>query len=298
MRKLQLKGVWAPVLTPFCKDHSVNFAEYERLVHFILSQGVHGVFIGGTTGEFVNLTIEERQNMLLAARRGAGNNGNILYNVTAMNLEDMHRLMEWGKENGADAFSVTAPYYHRYDSRALVEYFKTVARLAENIPVYLYNMSGMTNNPITTSILKGAVECCENICGIKDSSMDFMTLLEYREAIQKENFQIVTGNDAQLYYALCAGADGGIIAVASVFPEICVKIWEDYQAENFESARYYQNKVMQVRNLFRSIMPVMSHKRALELRGFEMGEGRFPFRSLTEEEKQKIDKTIQEIGIL
>ena len=296
MEQMHLNGVWAPALTPFYEDGSVNTSEYERLVRFLLGQGLNGVFVGGTTGEFVNLTVEERQTLLAAARSGARDAGGVLFNVTAMNLRDVQRLMDFGRTHGADAFSVTAPYYHRYDAAALTEYFCTLAMLAEGMPFYLYNMSGMTNNPVTTSILREVSRRCPNVRGIKDSSMDFLTLQEYRAALP--DLEIVTGNDAQLYYALCAGAQGGIIAVSSAFPKLCAGIFEAYQAGDFMLARSRQEKVMQVRRLFRSVMPVMAHKYALQLQGFSMGPGRFPFRSLTETEKKVLCDGLQKLALL
>ena len=56
-----LRGISAPQLTPFREDGSINYGEYTRLTQFITDAGVHGVFVCGTTGEFVNLTLEERK---------------------------------------------------------------------------------------------------------------------------------------------------------------------------------------------------------------------------------------------
>ena len=62
-----LRGISAPQLTPFREDGSINYGEYTRLTQFITDAGVHGVFVCGTTGEFVNLTLEERKRLLTAA---------------------------------------------------------------------------------------------------------------------------------------------------------------------------------------------------------------------------------------
>lgn len=298
MEAFALKGVWAPLLTPYSPSGEINESEYRRLTEYVLDNGMQGVFVGGTTGEFVNLTIEERQTLLSAAAQVAAP-GQLLYNITAMNLRDMRRLAEWGRNHGAGAFSVTAPYYHKYDAASLIEYFCTVAQLAGDMPLYLYNMSGMTNNPITPAILRTVTERCPNVRGIKDSSMDFMTLLDYQVALQGcEGFEIVTGNDAQVYYALCAGAAGGIIAVASVFPRISSEIWSAWQAGEREKAREAQNKVLSARQAFRSVMPVMAHKYALELQGFTMGKARFPFRDLFPEEKKTLARELHSAGLL
>ncbi|MFR3923332.1 MAG: dihydrodipicolinate synthase family protein [Dysosmobacter welbionis] len=54
------------------EDGSINYGEYTRLTQFITDAGVHGVFVCGTTGEFVNLTLEERKRLLTAAVREQG----------------------------------------------------------------------------------------------------------------------------------------------------------------------------------------------------------------------------------
>lgn len=293
-----LQGVWAPLLTPYDEAGAVCEAEYRRLTAFALDQGLQGVFVGGTSGEFVNLTIEERQTLLTAAA-GAADPSRLLYNVTAMNLRDMRRLMDWGRTHGAGAFSVTAPYYHKYDTAALTRYFCTVAQMAGDMPLYLYNMSGMTNNPITPGILKEVADRCPNVRGIKDSSMDFMTLLDYQTALaDKPDFEIVTGNDAQVYYALCAGAAGGIIATAGVFPAVSAGIWQAWQAGRPDQAREAQRQVSAARQLFRSVMPVMAHKYALELQGFSLGAARFPFRDLLPAEKETLARGLRDAGLL
>lgn len=288
-----MRGISAPVVTPFCEDGSINFEEYERLVAFATDNGVHGIFVGGTTGEFVNLTLEERKMLLTAARRGAKPKTPLMFNVTAMNLHDLRILLDWAGECAAQAVSITAPYYHGYDHKALVAYFQTVSEMANGQPLYLYNMVAMTHNPITPAVLSEVARTCPNIRGIKDSSMDFMVLLGYQCAVQDADFEIITGNDAQVLTALQAQAAGGVIAVAGVFPALCVKIWNAFEAGDLQSARQAQKTVLRLREMFREVMPIMSHKKALELQGFHMGPARFPLRDLTAEESEKVERALR-----
>lgn len=297
-KSITMRGITAPVLTPFRQDGTINYEEYERLNRFITENGVDGVFVCGTTGEFVNLTIQERKRLLSAAMESIKPGTNVLFNATAMNLEDTKELLDWSATCGASAVSFTAPYYNRYDEKALISYFQKTAQLAGEQTVYLYNMVGMTHNPITPAVLKAVVKSCPNVRGIKDSSMDFMVLLNYQCVIEDDSFEIITGNDAQVLTALQAGAAGGVIAVASVFPSLCAEIWDKYQKGDLEGSREAQTKVLKLRELFRAVMPVMSHKKALELQGFQMGPARFPFRDLTEEESSRVETTIRGLGLL
>lgn len=293
-----MRGISAPVLTPFCKDGTVNYEEYTRLIAYITKNGVQGIFVCGTTGEFINLTIEERKKLLAAAKKGAEPGTKIMFNTTAMNLRDMQELFDWSEECGADCVSVTAPYYHSYDQAALVAYFQKASELAKNQPLYLYNMASMTNNPITHATLNAVVESCPNVKGIKDSSMDFMVLLNYQNTVTRPDLEIITGNDAQVLPALQAGAAGGLIAVAGVFPKLSMEIWDGFCQDDLERARRAQSKVLSLRELYRGIMPIMSHKKTLELLGFHMGPARFPFRELTAGEASTVETTVRSLGLL
>lgn len=288
-----LRGMSAPLLTPYLDDGNVNYEEYERLTKFVTDAGVRGIFVGGTSGEFVNLTIDERKKLLTAALKGAKSASSVMFNATAMNLKDMKDLFDWAKSEGAQAASVTAPYYHRYDEKALVSYFKKVSELSGDLPLYLYNMPGMTNNKITPYVLQAVSDGCSNVRGLKDSSMDFLNFQEYQILDLPENFELITGNDAQVLPVLQSGGAGGVIAMADVYPELCQSIWDNFMNGDLKSAQIAQTKVLKLRDLVRSIMPIMSHKKMLELQGFHMGPARFPFRELTAEECELIKEGIQ-----
>lgn len=294
-----MRGISAPQLTPVKADGSVDYDRYAALSARLAKGGVQGIFICGTTGEFVNLTAEERKNLLPAARAGAGKGVRLMYNVTALNLSELRMYIDWAKKQGADCLSVTPPYYHGYDAKALISYFTTVANMAEGMPVYLYNIPVMAKNPITPAILSAVCESCGNVQGLKDSSMDFQTFLDFRLAMQdKPEFELITGNDAQVLATLQYGGAGGVIAMAGVFPELCESIYTLWNEGRVEEARKAQDTVLQLRSLVRRVMPIMAHKEILRLTGFEMGPARFPLRDLNESERAEVRATLESLQLL
>lgn len=297
-RTILFPGISAPQLTPFLDNGEVNYDEYTRLTSFLVKGGVKGVFVCGTTGEFANLTIEERKKLLKAAKKGADAPCRILYNITALNLRDVRELVSWAKEQGADGVSLTAPYYHSYDARALISYFTAISELADPLPVYLYNIPSMVHNVITPEILEQVCRSCGNVWGIKDSSMDFMTFLNFQMAEVQNPLEILTGNDAQVLTALQAGGSGAVIAMAGVFPELCCSIYENYKNGNTDRAREVQNTVLKLRELVRGTIPVTAHKEMLMMQGFSMGKARFPFRDLTEKERERIRTQVTALGLV
>lgn len=297
-KTILFSGISAPQLTPFYDDGEVNYTEYTRLTRFLAEGGVKGIFVCGTTGEFANLTIEERKRLLTAAKEGAGTECRILYNITALNLKDIEDLIAWAKQEGVDAVSITAPYYHGYDQIALTDYFIKVSEMAAPLPVYLYNIPSMVHNTISSEILEAVCGTCGNVRGIKDSSMDFMTFLKFQMAAPDKDFEILTGNDAQVLTALQAGGGGAVIALAGVFPKLCTTIYDCFQGGDLEGARMAQETILKLRDLVRGTIPVTAHKEMLRMQGFAMGKARFPFRELTETEQNKIRETVQKLGVL
>lgn len=292
-----LKGIFAPLLTPYDKDGTVNYQTYTKLAKYVTENGVAGVFVCGTTGEFVNLTLEEREGLLDAALKGVKPGTVVMNNITAFNLKDVQWLIDMTKEHGVNSVSITAPVFHHYDAAALIKYFIKIGQMTKGLNYALYNIPGFTHNPITPNILKAVKAKCENLFGVKDSSMDYMTFLNYQLAIPK-NFEIVTGNDAQVLTSLMAGADGAIIAAANVFPKIASGIYSNFKAGNLAEAKKYQDKVILLREMFRRIMPIMTHKECLKLLGMDMGPARIPMRDLTKEEKQDVAGTLRNLEFL
>ncbi len=294
-----MQGISAPQLTPVRPDGGVDFDRYAALSGRLAEGGIQGIFVCGTSGEFVNLTAEERKELLPAARRGAGKQIRLMYNVTALNLAEIQMYIDWAKRQDADCLSVTPPYYHGYDGPALIRYFCTVARMAEGMPLYLYNIPGMAKNVITPQVLRSVCDACGNVKGLKDSSMDYQTFLAFRLVMKdRPEFELITGNDAQVLASLQYGGAGGVIAMAGVFPELCESIYTCWREGRTAEAREKQDTVLQLRDLVRRVMPIMAHKEILRLKGFDMGPARFPFRELNSGEKDEIRQTLERLQLL
>ena len=294
-----MQGISAPQLTPFKPDGSVDYDRYAALSARLAQAGIDGIFVCGTTGEFVNLTMEERKALLPAARAGAGGAVRLMYNVTALNRTELRQYIDWAKAQGADCLSVTPPYYHGYDADALAAYFRTVAEMAEGMPVYLYNIPGMVKNAITPPVLRRVCESCANVRGLKDSSMDYQTFLEFQLVTADfPGFELITGNDAQVLTALMGGGAGSVIAMAGVYPALCKSIETHWRNGRLEEAKEAQNTVMRLRSLVRRVMPVMAHKEILKLNSFDMGPARFPMRELNEAERLEVRNTLTALKLL
>lgn len=292
-----LKGIFAAIVTPYREDGAVDLSSVRRLTRYLLSEGVDGILICGTTGEFPVLTQTERQDIAETVSDEMGPAGKLLVNISSMLQSEAASLIRHAKTIRADGISVVAPWYYKFDQEALFRYFVWVAEQAGELPVYLYNIPANAKNPISPALLKRLTLACPNVHGIKDSSMDFMTYTDYQREMGP-GFTVLTGNDAQILPALQAGGAGAVVATAGVFPALAKGIYDDFMAGRLEQAREKQRKIYGFRDLCRSVMPGMAHKKALELLGFSMGPPRLPFRELDPAETGIMRQGLQDLGLL
>ena len=145
----------------------------------------------------------------------------------------------------------------------------------------------MTGNAISADMLNELCGICKNLRGIKDSSMDFTNLEELKLSVPAD-FEVITGNDADILASLHIGCNGAIVALANSYPELCVGVYESFKAGDFDRAWAYQKDLIRLRAVCRATVPVMAHKYLTSLRGLDMGAAHFPMRELTVEEKKSI----------
>jgi len=286
--KAILSGINAPLLTPM-KDNKVDYETYGKLASYIIDASITGLLVCGSTGECANLSCEEKRNLLSVCKDSIGKRASIAFNATELNPSNMKENIEYAKKLGVSAISCTTPYYFKYGPKALIEYFKWVSSIAEELPVFVYNIPSNTGCPITPDILKAIAESCPNVVGIKDSSMDFMNLLEYSLALKGRPFEFITGNDAQIVSSLEHGATGAIVAFAGVFPKLCASIYQNYLEGNSAKANELQDIIIDFRGAARKIRPIASHKYLLKLNGFDVGPARFPILPLDNSEKKLLE---------
>lgn len=290
-----MRGITAPLLTTYRTDGRLDLPAYQRLLSYAASGGLKGVFVGGTTGEFANLTIDERIEQLQAAMEVAPEGLEVMFNVTALNLTDVEKMIKAALSLNVRVLSLTSPYYHIYRPAMLTEYFDWIVKLAPTASFYLYNMPGMTKNPITNDVLMAILQTNSNVDGLKDSSMDFMTFLDYQRCTEDRDFELLTGNDAQVLTCLQAGGAGGLIAMAGVYPKIAQTIWDAYHDGDMKTALQAQNQIADLRGIARAAMPILAHKAMLQIQGIQTGPARLPFVPLSSDEVKRIEAQVKKV---
>lgn len=294
MSKKMIEGIITATVTPMGSDGKLDFSALKELNLFLIEKGVHGLFCCGSTGEGVLLSEVERKQVAEATVRDATGRIPVIVHTGSIHLDEAIRLTLHAKEIGVAAAALIPPYYYGIDNQAIFKYFSTIAEAVPDLYLFAYNIPMNVKNVIAPEMLKELSSRYSNVVGVKDSSMDFMSFINYRQALP-DNFCILMGNDAQIYSAILAGGQGAVSATSTVYPEPLVAIWNRLQANDLAGARQAQDVVMKLRTVFRSYPPVASYKKALELRGIHGGFPRRPLRSLTPEEENKLKNDLNAI---
>ncbi|MFX0017574.1 MAG: 4-hydroxy-tetrahydrodipicolinate synthase [Promethearchaeota archaeon] len=239
-------GVMPAMVTPFNKDESINEEMLRNLVNHLIEQGVTGLVPSGTTGEFVNMTFEERLKVIeivvdetngrVPVIAGTGETGTKLVIDATKSATDI----------GADAVLIVTPYYLKPKAKGLYDHYFTIAEKTE-IPIVLYNIPVCTGVELPWTVVEDLVEI-ENIVGIKDSSGDYKYFSALLEKVS-DIISVMIGWDENVLGALAGGAAGCILGSANVFPKIWLEIYNHIKSNRLEEAQVLQKRVQKLARL-------------------------------------------------
>ena len=184
------------------------------MVAFLEEHGADGLFVCGTTGEGVLLSLEERRRAAVAFR--AALSGRLIVHCGAQTTADTVELAAHAREVGADAVGVIPPPYYRLDAAALTEHFVSAAAACAPLPLYLYAFAARSGYPLPVEVVSAVARRVDNIGGLKVSESAFDSVQPYLEL----GLPVYVGSEPLIPRALAAGAVGAVSGVAAAFPDV------------------------------------------------------------------------------
>ena len=294
---MQLSGIIPPVVTPMTADGELDLPGLRSHIDFLLSQGVHGIFVLGTTGEFYALSESEKQAVVADAVTHVGGRSSVFVGTGAESTREVVRLTTMAQREGAAGVSVITPYFIKPSQLELTDHFRRVAE-STSLPVVLYNnpatCGGVNIEPETVAKLAEV----PNIIGIKDSSGDLQNTIELIKSTPQDKFSVLMGRDTLLLAALMFGAKGAIPATCNIAPQLCVGIYQSYMRGDIASARQFQDQLAPVRMALTLGTGNGAVKEAMVLLGRPAGPNRLPIAPLSAEKREKLKAVLTKAGLL
>lgn len=211
-----LRGLGVAIITPFKIDKSIDYNALENLLEYLIKGKVDFLVVLGTTGETPTLSIEERINVREFVKAkvngrvplvlGYGSNDTISL-VSQLKADDL---------SGFEAILTVVPFYNKPSQEGIFQHYKAVAE-ASPVPVILYNVPGRTGvNMSAKTTLRIAYEV-PNVIGIKEASGNFIQIEEIIKN-KPDNFQVISGDDANTYPLMTLGSSGVISVIGNAYP--------------------------------------------------------------------------------
>ena len=299
MLQKKLHGIITPLVTPLIDNNTLDITGLERLIEHVISGGVHGIFVLGTTGESQSLSFDLRAEMIKQSNRFIKGRVPFLVGISDTSAIDSVRLSQIAADNGADALVSAPPYYFATAQPELAEFYENLIPQLP-LPIFLYNMPTHTKVNFAPSTIKKIAEN-EKVIGFKDSSANgaYFQSVMY-EMRDHKDFSLFVGPEEMMAEAVLLGASGGVNGGANMFPQLYVNLYNAAKTNNMEEVKQLHAKVMQISASIYSVGNYGSSylkglKCALNVLGLCSDFVATPFNRFGTEQRIKIEKAIAEI---
>lgn len=290
LQQERFTGLIAATHTPFHADGSLRIEVIEKQAEALVRDGVSGVFICGTTGEGLSMTIAER---MAATERwiaiAKGTPLRVIVHVGANALAESAELAAHAEERGAAAAAMIAPHFFRPDRvQTLVACCEVVAKKCAKTPFFYYDIPSFTNVRLPMpEFLAEAIKRIPNYSGLKFTHDDLIAL-QLCLAEFGEQIDILSGVDELLLPCLAIGVKGAVGSSYNFAAPIYLELMRQFEAGDLAAARMMQ---LQAINLVKALAKpgyTASCKALMARKGMDVGPPRLPQRSLTQEQAQSL----------
>jgi 4-hydroxy-2-oxoglutarate aldolase len=293
----KLMGVYAPITTPFDKNGEVAYDKLIENMKFYAKSPLKGYLALGSNGENKSLTTDEKTKVLDTIIQHKGPNQ---YVMAGCIFESTMETIEFAKvadELGSDFITLLPPSYFKKQmtDEVLLKYFSDVANSVTK-PCLVYNAPQFCGGTILSVNLIRELAKHPNIIGVKDSS-NAANIEGYLFAV-RDSFNVIPGSANFFMNGLFMGANGGVISLANIFPDMTCELYDLVVSKKYEEAFALNEKVIKTNKSVSGSGGVAAVKYAMDLAGLNGGDPRLPLLPLPESNKKKIEDYLKSVGLI
>ena len=296
MSKINFHGIFPPIPTPF-SNGNIAYDELAANIEKWSNAGLKGLVAMGSNGEYIYLSAEEKRKFVEKVVEITPDHMLVIAGTGCESTQETIELTRDCAARGVHAALVVTPHYYggRMNEAAMHAYFTAVADQTP-IPILLYNVPKFTHINMTAGLV-AQLSRHPNIIGIKDSTGNVIQLGEIANHVDA-GFNLLVGTAGALFGALTLGCVGGVLALANVAPQICVRIYQLVQEGKFEEAKKLQLKMIPVNQAVTATYGVPGLKAAMDMLGYFGGDPRPPLLPSSEKEKSEIREILKKADLL
>ena len=238
-----LKGTGVALVTPFNEDKTVDYSSLEKLVNFVIENGVNYVVTLGTTGETPTLSKEEQLEIVHATFAIVSGRVPVVIGIGGNDTASVIKNIELFPVDKAAAILSASPYYNKPSQEGIYQHYKAIASSTPK-PIILYNVPGRTGSNIAASTTIRLARDIDNINGIKEASGNMNQCMQILRD-KPQDFLVVSGDDNLTLSQIACGMRGVISVAANCFPKDFSTMVNAALADDYTLARNLNNILLQ-----------------------------------------------------
>ena len=217
-------------------EGKVSIEAAKALTQWFIDQGVQGLYVGGSSGECIYQSKEERKAVLEAVMEVAKGKLTVIAHIACNNTADSCELAAHAESLGVDAIAAIPPIYFKLPPYAIAKYWNDMSAAAPNTDFIIYNIPQLAGVSLSVPLLQ---EMLKNprVIGVKNSSMPTQDIQMWKDT----GAIVFNGPDEQLISGLVMGAIGGIGGTYGAMPQLYVKLYECVKSGDLATALEIQN---------------------------------------------------------
>ena len=295
------RGYFPAITTPFTRDRQLDESGLQRLLEWLAAEGMHGIVVAGTTGEWFSLSDTERRILLSITGRQLRGRLTLIAGCNAFGADRVIEYAEMARESGFDGILVTPPPYIVPNEEEIFAFYRHVSQHVR-LPICIYNWPPGTNVDMSCELLERLADL-DRIVAVKNSTGRLDRFIQSFFAL-KDRLRVFGFSMDELGATLVRthGGDGTMGAGAVLgrdHPDFYNHLWRGDVAAALRCGA--RDRVLMkewfTENLvgrFASAQAIL--KEALNAQGLPGGYPRPPILELTEAAREQVRDTLRRLG--
>ncbi|POR52302.1 4-hydroxy-tetrahydrodipicolinate synthase [Paraburkholderia eburnea] len=290
---MNFEGIYTPAITPLDTTGQIDKKAFADVLESLIAAGVHGIIIGGSTGEYYAQTAQERFDLGSLAKEVIGSRTALIIGTGAVRTEDSVEYAKAAKAIKADAILVGSPPYALPTEQENAEHALAIDRAAD-LPIMLYNYPGRMSVSMGREFFRTVCAASKNFVAIKESSGQTGQL--HMLAREFPNLAVSCGWDDQALEFFAWGARSWVCAGSNFLPAEHIALYRACAVEkDFDKGRRIMSAMLPLMDFLEEGKFVQSIKHGCEIVGLRSGGVRAPLKGLNDDEKQRLQTIVTEL---
>ncbi|MGI2244113.1 4-hydroxy-tetrahydrodipicolinate synthase [Staphylococcus cohnii] len=287
-------GMIAALPTPMLENEDIDFESFEKLIEHVIAGGIHGVLVGGSTGEYSLMTFEERKKIIAFVTSQVNKRVQVMAGTGCHRTLDTIELTNYAEHVGADSALVINPYYMVTSDEGILDHYKAVAKNAD-IGIVIYHYPDATGVELSPELIH-EISQIEGVIGIKNTADGIHTSKLLNLVKDNTDFALLNGFEDLFLPSLSIGANGAIGLVHNLVPDKIAKLYELVQENNVKEAAELNKKLLPLFNLLEEETVPGTVKAGLKALGISGTACRLPLQPASESFEKKMTQLLNEIN--